>query len=92
MCSYQDQTIITLSREELEALLRRVVREGLTRLLKAQPLSPLDDWGHEGPDDPDGDTALLAEAQDQIERERTAPSPRIDRERARDVLANSHIS
>lgn len=92
MSSDQDQIVITLSRDELEALLRRVVREELTRLLKAQPLSPLDDWSHEGPDDPGGDAALLAEALAQIERERTGPTPHIDWETARAELARAEAA
>jgi len=47
---------------DLEALMRRVVREELTRLLPSPEPSILEDWSHEGPEDPAGDEELLAEA------------------------------
>lgn len=92
MSNDQDQMTITLSRDELEALLRRVVREELTRLLTARRPSLLDDWSHEGPDDPDGDADLLAEALAQIERERDTPSSHIDWETARAELARAEAA
>ena len=56
------QTTIALSPADLEALIRRVVREEIGRLLAATKPSILDDWSHEGPDDPEGDAELLKEA------------------------------
>lgn len=57
------QTLATISVAELEALIRRVVREELARLVQQQaPDSILDDWSHEGPEDPEGDQELLEEA------------------------------
>lgn len=56
------QTTITLSPADLEALIRRVVREELSRLVPPEQPSILDDWSHEGPDDPEGDAELLQEA------------------------------
>jgi hypothetical protein len=52
------------NRTELEALIRQIVREELARVVKAtkQSESVLDDWSHEGPDDPKGDSILLREA------------------------------
>jgi hypothetical protein len=47
----------------LETLLRKIVREELARALNL-----LHDWRHEGPDDPDGDAAFLAEALQESER------------------------
>ncbi|MBP1467830.1 hypothetical protein EYB53_019095 [Candidatus Chloroploca sp. M-50] len=78
MSNPSDQFTITVSRNELEALLRRIVREELNRLIEAQRPSLLDSWSHEGPDEPDGDAALLAEVLAQIEREAATPIPRID--------------
>ncbi len=52
----------TISLAQLENLIRRVVREELARALRSTTPSILDDWSHEGPDDPAGDEELLAEA------------------------------
>jgi len=56
------QTTVTLSPNELQVLVRRVVREELTRLLRAPVRSILEDWRQEGPDDPAEDELLLREA------------------------------
>lgn len=56
------ETTIPLSMVDLEALMRRVVREELQRLARMRPTSIVDDWRHEGPDDPAGDQELLSEA------------------------------
>src|SRR5205807_2169576 len=48
--------------EELETLVRRVVREELSRVLQRPVRSILDDWKQEGPEDPEGDALLLREA------------------------------
>ena len=56
------QTTTTMSPDELEALIRRVVREEVGQLVQPSKPSILDDWSHEGPDDPAGDEALLKEA------------------------------
>lgn len=74
MSQTQDQVTTTLSRDEFETLVRRIVREELTRLLKERQPSILDDWSHEGPDDPEGDAELLAEVLEMIEREKTTPT------------------
>jgi hypothetical protein len=62
------EAAITISLTDLENLIRRVVREELTRLSHASALSILDDWSHEGPDDPAGDEELLTEALTMIEQ------------------------
>jgi hypothetical protein len=56
------KTPATITLAELESLIRRVVREELARVLRPTAPSVLDDWSHEGPDDPAGDEELLAEA------------------------------
>jgi hypothetical protein len=61
------ETSITISLTDLENLIRRVVREELTRLLPPPTPSILEDWSHEGPDDPTGDEAVLTEALAELE-------------------------
>lgn len=56
------QITTSISPEELEALIRRVVREELTRLLQTPVQSILDDWKQEGPDNPIEDDLLLQDA------------------------------
>ncbi len=56
------KTPATITLAELENLIRRVVREELARVLQPTAPSGLDDWSHEGPDDPAGDEELLGEA------------------------------
>jgi|AFSR01.1.fsa_nt_gi hypothetical protein len=92
MSNPSDQFPITVSRDELEALLRRIVREELTRLIEAQRPSLLDDWRHEGPDDLDSDAALLADVLAQIEREAATPTPRIDWAAAKAELARAEAA
>lgn len=77
----------SLTFAELEALIRRVVRKELVRIVQQQPGSILDDWSQEGPDDPEGDEALLNEVLEQIEREQTTPAIRIAWETAQAELA-----
>lgn len=48
--------------EDLEKLIRRVVREEVGDLLKKPARSILDDWRHEGPDEPWQDQLLLQDA------------------------------
>lgn len=60
------RTTITISLADLEALIRRVVREAvheeLSHLLRKLRPPILEDWEQEGPDDPMADEKLLAEA------------------------------
>ncbi len=60
------EPMIIISQTELETLIRRVVQETmraeLTRLLHKPDRSLPEDWEHEGPDDPEGDEMLLADA------------------------------
>lgn len=66
MSSEAPQFSTTLSLAEIEALIRRVVREAVheefARVLRRPSPSVTEDWAHEGPEDPDGDQELLAEA------------------------------
>ena len=77
MSTTSDQPIISMSQSDLEALVRRVVREELTRLARASARSVVDDWSHEGPDDPEGDKALLAEALVALMEYQEQPSSRM---------------
>lgn len=60
------EATITIRLTDLEAFIRRVVREAvreeLTHMLRMPSRSILDYWEHEGPDDPAGDEELLVEA------------------------------
>ncbi len=67
---------ITLSRDQLEDLIRRVVREEIDRLGGTSPRSILDDPQHEGPDDPAQDEQLLREALERREKYRDLPEAR----------------
>ena len=64
MSTTSTEPVISMTRSELEALIRTVVREELKRALR--PINPLDDWSHEGPDDPEGDEIIAREALAQI--------------------------
>ena len=67
------QTVITLSPVDLETLIRRVVHDEITRLLQTPVRSILEDWKHEGPDDPKGDQVLLGEALAVLEQSGSTP-------------------
>ncbi len=56
------QTTVSLNSNELEALIRRVVRQEIIRLFRTPAPSILEDWRQEGPDDPVEDELLLREA------------------------------
>jgi hypothetical protein len=56
------QTSGSLDQSELETLIRRVVREEITRLLRSPVRSILEDWRQEGPEDLAEDELLLNEA------------------------------
>lgn len=56
-----DPIAITISRDELVALLQRIIREELQRFAQNSHRSLLDDWSQEGVDDPAADAALLAD-------------------------------
>ena len=76
------QFTTTLSLSEMESLIRRVVKEAVheefARVLQQLPSSLVDDWAHEGPDDPEGDRLLLAEALAESERYRAHPQEHLD--------------
>jgi hypothetical protein len=72
----------TLSLSEMEALIRRVVKEAVheefARVMQHTPSSIVDDWTHEGPYDLEGDRLLLAEALTERERYRANPQEAIE--------------
>lgn len=55
------QTVIPISPDDLENLIRRVVREELVRLLRKPARPILEDSGQEGEEDPAEDEVLLGE-------------------------------
>jgi len=67
----------TLSMSEMEALIRRAVKEAVheefARVLRQASASVVENWTHEGPSDPADDQLLLAEALAERERYRTDP-------------------
>jgi len=67
------QTTVSLNPNELEVLVRRVVQEELTRLLRTPVRSILEDWRQEGPDDPAEDELLLSEALAVLQRYEDQP-------------------
>jgi hypothetical protein len=73
MSTPQADTVVTLTIGQLEALIRRVVREELAQY-QVQPANPADDWRHEGPGDPEGDEILAREALAQLEEIKKDPS------------------
>ncbi len=66
MSATAPQATITISLTELEALIRRTVREAvheeLIHLFRNVRPTVVDDWDHEGSDDPEGDQSLIKEA------------------------------
>jgi hypothetical protein len=64
---------ISVGPEELEALIHRVIREELARLLQRPIKSILDDWKQEGPDDPIADDLLLKDALAVIQKYKDKP-------------------
>jgi hypothetical protein len=76
------QFTTTLSLNEMESLIRRVVKEAVheefARVIRQLPSSIAGDWAHEGPDDPEGDRLLLAEALAESERYRAHPREHQD--------------
>ena len=76
------QFTTTLSLTEIESLIRRVVKEAVheefARVMQQLPSSIADDWAHEGPDDPEGDHLLLAEALAESERYRADPQEHLE--------------
>ena len=76
------QFTTTLSLNEMESLIRRVVKEAVhqefARVMRQLPSPIVDDWAHEGPDDPAGDRLLLAEALAESERYRAHPQEHLD--------------
>ena len=53
---------IHLDTEELERMIRRIVREEVSDLLRPAVRTILDDWNQEGPEDAEGDAELLLSA------------------------------
>ncbi len=78
------------------AFIRRIVKEAVheefVRLMQHLPASIAPDWAHEGPDDPDGDFLLLAEALAARERYRANPQEAMDWEVFKTELRESEAA
>ena len=68
----------SISSYELEAFVRRVVREEIARLLHSPVSSILEDQSQQGPDDPAGDELLLREALAVLQKYRDKPEAWMD--------------
>lgn len=69
-------TMIALNPTELEAMIRRAIREEVRQelqRLREDPLAILYDWRHEGPDDPEGDEILARDGLELSDRYRDSP-------------------
>ena len=84
------EPVVSMTRSELESLIRRVVREELGRVLRS--VNPLDDWSHEGPDDPKGDEILAREALAVLEEIRKDPTRLIKWEDFKEELAQAEAA
>jgi uncharacterized protein (DUF433 family) len=77
MSSAAPQYNTTLNLTELEALIRRAVKEAVheefSRVMRQAPASAVENRPHEGPGDPAGDQLVLAEALAERDRYRTDP-------------------
>ena len=65
------QTTPAMDLSDLEEMIRRIVREELTAVLR--PRSILEDWSREGPEDPAQDELLLQEAMARYHEYRKRP-------------------
>jgi hypothetical protein len=76
------QFTTTLSLNEMESLIRRVVKEAVheefARVIHQLPSSIVEDWAHEGTGELEGDRLLLAEALTESERYRANPQEHAD--------------
>jgi len=81
-----------LEPDQLEALVRRVVREELAQLLSRPSRTILEDWGHEGPEDPAQDDMLLRDALERLGRHGERPAALIRLEELRRELARSEAT
>jgi hypothetical protein len=95
MSATPTEAAIVISLTDLENLLRRVVREAvreeIARLLR-RPTSVLDDWRHEGPDDPEGDEELLVGALALLEQYKDDPDAWMSWEEFKAELASTEIT
>lgn len=92
MSAAPTETAIIINLTDLESLLRRIVREAvreeMARLLRRPP-SVLNDWRHEGPNDPDGDEELAADALALLEQYQDNPDAWMSWEDFKTELASA---
>ena len=85
-------TIVVLQPAELEAMIRRVVREEISQALKTRQPNILDDWSQEGPDDPEGDEILAQEALAMLEKYDDKPEAWLKWEDVKAELARAEAA
>ncbi|QTA88266.1 hypothetical protein [Desulfonema magnum] len=73
-----NQSVVSVNSEELETLIRRVIREEFVRLLQNPIRSLLEDWKQEGPNEPEGDELLLRDALDVLRKHKDNPDAWTD--------------
>lgn len=86
---------IALSPTDLEAMLRKVIREEVRRelrRLREDPLAILYDWRQEGPDDPEGDEILARDALELSARYRDSPGELTSLEDFQQELAQAEAA
>jgi len=86
-----DRTNISLNPTDLEALVRRVVREELARLVRSHRPTG-DDPRYEGPLDETGDAALVIEALEVLEAYGDDPRNWLDWREVRDELQRAEAA
>jgi hypothetical protein len=90
MSTTPGEPVVSMTKSELETLIRRVVREELRRALRL--VNPLNDWSHEGTDDPEGDEILAREALAQIAEYEKNPYRRMTLEEYEAELARAEAA
>jgi len=88
-------TTIALTPMDLEAMLRRIVREEVRqelRQVREDPRAILYDWRHEGPEDPEGDEILAREATEWSREYRDSPSELTSLEDFKKELAQAEAA
>jgi hypothetical protein len=90
MSTTPGEPVVSMTKSELETLIRRVVREELRRALRL--VNPLNDWSDEGTDDPEGDEILAREALAQIAEYEKNPYRRMTLEEYEAELARAEAA
>ena len=95
-----EPTTVTLNIADLEKAIRKIaqdvvrdiVHQELTRLVRFTAPDKLDWWIHEGPDDPEGDEELLQDAMSLLEEYKDKPEAWIGWEQLKNELAKAEAA